>query len=67
MQINPARVGKECAGGVWGGLRSVQSWGKECIENVETIEGPEQHTAFINHSEKASLCWEHFLTLMGLH
>ena len=45
----------------------VQSWGKECIENVETIEGPELHTALITHSEKASLCCEHFLSLMGLH
>ena len=43
----------------------VQSWGKECIENVENIEGPELHTALITHSEKASLCCEHFLTLMG--
>ena len=37
MLINLGRVGKECAGGVWGGVRSAQSWGKECIENVETI------------------------------
>ena len=44
-----------------------QSWGKECIQNVETIEGPELHTALITHSEKASLCCEHFLSLMGLH
>lgn len=67
MLINLGRVGKEWAGGVWGGVTSVQSWGKECIENVETIEGPELHTALITHSEKASLCCEHFLTLMGLH
>ena len=67
MLINLGRVGKEWAGGVWGGVRSVQSWGKECIENVETIEGPELHTALITHCEKASLCCEHFLTLMGLH
>lgn len=71
MLINLGRVGKQWAGGVWGGVRSVppgvQSWGKECIENVETIEGPELHTALITHSEKGSLCCEQFLTLMGLH
>ena len=71
MLINLGRVGKEWAGGVWGGVRSVpqgvQSSGKECIENVETIEGPELHTALITHSEKGSLCCEQFLTLMGLH
>lgn len=37
MLINLGRVGKEWAGGVWGEVRSVQNWGKECIENVETI------------------------------
>lgn len=45
MLINLGRVGKEWAGAVrggvrWGGVRSVQSWGKECTESVEDYRKP---------------------------
>lgn len=40
MLINLGRVGKEWAGAVRGGVRSVQSWGKECTESVEDYRKP---------------------------